>query len=130
VSILCLRTDKPQAEVYLYEHQEKLAEIKWEADRQLSVTLHTKINELFKLSAQLKAGLTGIVVYKGPGSFTGLRLGFSVANALAYASNKSIVSNGGENWIKEGIARLTKGENEKIALPEYGRPANITTPKK
>lgn len=130
MSILCIRTDKPRAEVCLYDNHKKLAEVKWEADRQLSVTLHTKIDELFQLSGHTKEELIGIVIYKGPGSFTGLRIGFSVANALAFSSNKSIVSSGGEHWITEGVDRLMRGENDKIALPEYGGSANTSLPKK
>jgi hypothetical protein len=35
-----------------------------------------------------------------------------------------------ENWQADGIQKLLAGENEKIALPEYGAEANITKQKK
>ncbi len=134
--ILALRTDKPEAELYLYDGNKKLAEIKWQAHRELTKTIHVKIQELLALQGQsLLQGLAlqsmgGIVCFKGPGSFTGLRIGMSVVNALAYAQNIPIVSKKGQNWIEAGVTDLLAGKDEKIITPFYGRPANITLPKK
>ena len=74
--------------------------------------------------------LSGIVVFKGPGSFTGLRIGFSVANAFAYSLGLPVVSGMQDNWAMEGIRRILSGENEVVALPEYGREPHITQQKK
>jgi len=70
------------------------------------------------------------VVYKGPGSFTGLRIGISVANALAYGLNVPIVSTTGKDWQLQGIDRLKKGKNETSAVPDYGSEPHITLPTK
>jgi len=78
---------------------------------------------------QLK-DLNGIAIYKGPGSFTGLRIGLSVANTLADSLNLPIVSETGESWIEQACTRLQKNENEHIALPEYGAEPHITKQKK
>ena len=43
-----------------------------------------KIDELIKTAKIKLSGLTGIFVVKGPGSFTGLRVGISVANQFAH----------------------------------------------
>jgi hypothetical protein len=40
------------------------------------------------------------------------------------------VAQGEEDWLQAGIARLSNGEDEKIAMPFYGADANITLPKK
>ncbi|HSW36852.1 MAG TPA: tRNA (adenosine(37)-N6)-threonylcarbamoyltransferase complex dimerization subunit type 1 TsaB [Candidatus Saccharimonadales bacterium] len=127
--ILVIRSDKPEAELGLYDDEEELIYEKWLAHRQLAETIHTKIDELLKKQNKNLKDVQAIVVFKGPGSFTGLRIGITVANAFAYALKVPIVSAGIEDWLKLGIKRLKKGENETIALPEYGSPPNITPPK-
>jgi tRNA threonylcarbamoyladenosine biosynthesis protein TsaB len=128
--ILTIRTDKPEAEIGLYDGQKQLAYMKWEAHRQLLTTINGKIKELLKQAGKDLNQLEGIACFKGPGSFTGLRIGLSVANALAYAEDIAIVSSKSEAWIKKGIKALLSGKNERIALPEYGGPAKTTQPRK
>ena len=130
MTILGLRTDKPEAELYLYEDNKPLAEIKWQAHLKLAETLNTKIQEILNKSSISYQDLDGIAAFKGPGSFTGLRIGLSVANALAYAQGIPIVSRGGKAWLRECTAALKSGQNEKIAVPEYGAPARTTQPRK
>jgi len=128
--VLSIRTDKPQAELYLHNGKKKLASLKWQADRQLTTTINQKINELLDESSIKLNDLAGIVCYEGPGSFTGLRIGLSLANALAYSQDIPIVSETGENWVSAGIDRIKNGENEKITLPKYGAPAKASQPNK
>ncbi len=128
--ILSLKTDQPQAEVALLIDGKPKTELTWEAHRQLAETLHTKVDELLKSSGKKLADLDGIVCYKGPGSFTGLRIGMSVGNALAYGLNIPVVGTNGQDWQNQGVAMLAKGEDEKSALPEYGGEIHITKPRK
>lgn len=128
--ILTVRTDKPEAEIGLYDDTNQLAYVTWQAHRQLAETIHHKIDELLKSQGRTLGDIEGVVCYKGPGSFTGLRIGMSVANALAYSNQLPIIVTDGENWIVDGTARLLAGENERIALPEYGAPAHTTQQKK
>jgi hypothetical protein len=88
---------------------------------------------------------------KGPGSFTGLRIGASILNAVASSEKIPIVSersdeegeenqekNGsrrsdnenGEQWRRIAAKRLLKGDDEKIAVPFYHSQANISQPKR
>lgn len=128
--ILTIRTDKPQAEIGLFEDDKQVAYQSWQAHRQLAETIHQKIEDLLAGEGPGLSDLGGIVCFKGPGSFTGLRIGLATGNALAYGLNVPIVSEQGEDWIKKGIRRLQKAENEVVSLPEYGNPAHITQPKK
>src|ERR1700691_120657 len=124
--ILTIRTDKPEAELGLFEDDKQLAYETWQAHRELSDTIHKKIDELLKPQNKKLEDLQGIVCFKGPGSFTGLRIGLTVGNALAYSLSISIVGTMGDDWREAGIKKLQDGVNEKITMPEYGAEANIT----
>lgn len=128
--ILTIRTDKPEAELGLFDGTTKLAYSAWPAHRQLAETIHTKIKELLESQGRGLEELKGLVVFQGPGSFTGLRIGLSVANALAYGLHVPIAAASGSTWVEKGTGRLARGENDQLALPEYGALPHITLPKK
>ncbi len=132
--ILGVRTDKPEAELYLYDGEKKLGQLKWQAHLELSKTIHSKTQEILNKSSISWNDIEGIVCFKGPGSFTGLRIGLSVVNALAYANQIPIVARRGEDWLEKGIADLQAGNppagGDKIATPFYDRPAATTPPQK
>lgn len=129
--ILTIRTDRPEAEVGVFYGHEQARYKVWQAHRELSQTLHQKIQEILAADGKQLEDIEGIVVYQGPGSFTGLRIGLTVADALAYSLNVPIIGvTPEENWIARGIDRVLTGENTKIVLPEYGAPAHITQPRK
>lgn len=128
--ILTIRTDKPEAEIGLYDNEKQLAYETWEAHRQLAETIHKKIEGILDKTDKKMTDLQGIVAFEGPGSFTGLRIGLSVSNALAYSLNIPIVSAGGENWRDQGIKQLLAGGNDRLAMPHYGSPVHITQPRR
>lgn len=130
MTILALRTDNPEAEVYLLEDDKVVDSIKWQAHRELSDTIHIKIKEILNKSSKQLGDLEGLVVFKGPGSFTGLRIGAVVGNTMAYALNIPVVGSLSDDWLAEGAKKLLAGSNDKIVTPEYGKPANITAPRK
>ncbi|MEO5627379.1 MAG: tRNA (adenosine(37)-N6)-threonylcarbamoyltransferase complex dimerization subunit type 1 TsaB [Candidatus Saccharimonadales bacterium] len=128
--VLVIRTDRPTAELGLYQDNQKTAYKTWEAHRALAETLHKEIKALLS-SAKLNLDqINGIVAFKGPGSFTGLRIGLSVANALAYGLSIPVVSADGEDWVEKGLERLKSQENEVTAMPEYGAAPHITQQRK
>lgn len=129
--VLTIRTDKPEAEIGLYDDDKQVAYITWEAHRQLAETIHKKIVMLLEERAVDLSDLEGVIVFEGPGSFTGLRIGITVGNALAYSLNIPIVGVQTEDtWIERGLQRLTDGENQQRVIPFYGAPVHITPPKK
>lgn len=101
-------------------------DFEWQAGRTLArgllKFLEEKTGDLHDIS--------GIGVMKGPGSFTGLRIGLTVANTLADSLNIPIVGAMGEDWRETALSKLRAGENEKIVMPEYGAAAHITAPRK
>lgn len=128
--ILTIRTDKPEAELGLFEDAKRLGYTKWPAHRELSDTIHIKMKELLRASEKDWHDLEGIVYFKGPGSFTGLRIGASVANALAAGLKIGIAGTSGNSWLENGLQNLADGSSQKMVLPEYGSPPHITSPRK
>ncbi len=128
--ILTIRTDKPEAEIGLYDSDKQLTYQTWQAHRELAETLHHKIEELLKSQQYNWGNVQGIVCFQGPGSFTGLRIGLTVANALADSYHLPLVAEQEPNWLENGISRLLDGETDTRVLPFYGADAHITLPKK
>lgn len=128
--ILVIRTDKPESEIGLYEDLNPLAYIKWQAHYQLAETIHKQVSTLLDRTSKTWHELNGLVVYKGPGSFTGLRIGIAFANTLSYSLAIPIIGSKTNNWIKVGIKSLLDNKNEESITPEYGAEAHITLPKK
>ena len=128
--ILTIKTNTPICELALYDGNNRQAEKIWESGRQLAVQLPGAIEELLKGVDMPWSDVQGIVIFQGPGSFTGLRIGSTVANTIAYAQKIPVVGTQTEDWIKQGIARLAAKENDKIVTPHYGSEAHITKPKK
>lgn len=128
--ILSLRTDNPIAEIGLFENNKEFDYEKWQAHRQLAETIHQKIEKMLQNQQKNRNDIRGIVVYKGPGSYTGLRIGMSVANALAYSLGCKIAAISGDTWLENGIKELLANRGNLIALPEYDAPARTTIPRK
>ncbi|GAC1387990.1 MAG: hypothetical protein NVS1B7_8060 [Candidatus Saccharimonadales bacterium] len=128
--VLTIRTDRPEAEIGLYQADQQLDYVTWPAHRQLAETLHQKIYELLVSQKLEWSGIEGIIMYQGPGSFTGLRIGISLANTLGYSLHIPIVGTMTDNWINLGHEQLRNNQNHNIVVPEYGSAVHITLPKK
>ena len=127
---LTIRTDKPESELGLYQDSKQLAYKTWSAHRQLAETIHHQLQTLLQNNKVELGNLTGLVIYQGPGSFTGLRIGTSVANALADSLKLPIIGANNANWQSHGIDQLVAGKNEYPVTPEYGGRAFTTKPVK
>ena len=88
----------------------------WQSNRDLAKHLLKFIHD--KLSEHSKDwhDLTELHFFTGPGSFTGLRIGATIINTLASELQIPIFDQNNKSL--------------ELALPQYGRPANITRPKK
>ena len=70
-------------------------------------TLHVFIDEIFKSAAIQPNQIDAIAVSKGPGSYTGLRIGVSTAKGLCFALDKPLISIS----TLESLAHQLKPEN-------------------
>lgn len=108
--------------------------IEWEGGRELSATIFNKLDDLYASKGANFSQTKGIIVNAGPGSFTGLRIGISIANAMAYALNIPIVGVAKPHDFSDLVQR---GQNDLEGLkdfsmsvePFYGSEPNITKPK-
>ncbi len=129
--ILAIKTDNPEAELYLLDSAGTVVDSSmWHAHRILSVDILSKIESLLLTNNADKSQLEAVVVFKGPGSFTGLRIGINVANALADGLNIPISGTVGDSWLENGFKELDSSPAKNLILPEYGGEANITKPRK
>ena len=123
--ILAIRTDKPEAELALWDGETQIGQHTWHAHRQLAETLTMEIEALLAKHQYELSDITGVAVYQGPGSFTGLRIGISVANALASGLNVATYPLDEQTWGKPITV-----PSQQIVLPEYGNEPHITAPRK
>ena len=102
----------------------------WEAGRTLARDMLSHLRDLLAEQPLVFTDITGIGVNRGPGSYTGLRIGMTVLNTFASAKHIAIVGATGETWQDDCLRRLAAGEDDQMVLPEYGGDANITKPRK
>lgn len=88
----------------------------WTSNRDLACNLLSFIHNKLIENGKDWGDLSSLTFMTGPGSFTGLRIGATVLNTLADTLGIPLYDH--------------RGNQHKILLPEYGRPANITRPTK
>lgn len=97
--------------------------------------LLTELNSLLKLKKINKKSLVGILVVKGPGGFSGLRVGVAVANSLSWSWRVPVLGfaksefENYEGLLKIGSKKISHFDNKFIS-PVYGREPNVNKNKK
>jgi tRNA threonylcarbamoyladenosine biosynthesis protein TsaB len=81
--LLALDTSTSTASVALFDGQRVLSEATWLAGREHSTRLLVEVEVAFERIGRVPTDLTGLVVARGPGSFTGVRVALSVAKGMA-----------------------------------------------
>ena len=112
-----------------------LSQIEWAAGRNLSADIMIKLDQLFETADREIEKITGLIINAGPGSFTGLRIGISVANTIAYSLNIPIVGvtepKTAQALFELGDRKLQQESHFRQPIsPEYGREPNLSQPKR
>lgn len=91
-------------------------EYSWEAGHELAERIFTFIHDKLVENGKEWKDISEITFFAGPGSFTGLRIGAAIVNTLADQLDIPLYDQ--------------NGEKHQIIIPDYGRAANITPPRK
>lgn len=101
-------TQHGKIEVQVYDNRSKIKDLLSIEQKPGSQTLLLAIDKILKKHKKTLSDVKSVKVNTGPGSFTGTRVGVSVANALGFALGVSV--NGSPHEA---------GKKAKIALPIY-----------
>ena len=90
--------------------------------RPVSQRLLLEIDKLLKQQKAKITDLKAIVVFQGPGSYTGLRVGISVANALGYTLKIPVIPTR-EKDLKKAVSKIAIQIPQKFTpvFPIYGK---------
>ena len=83
--ILAIDTATRMASIALYDATGVLAEETWRSRNNHSVELMPAVTRLVERQQKALSDISGVAVSLGPGSFTGLRIGLSLAKGLCLA---------------------------------------------
>jgi len=144
--LLLIDTSKVNSTVALGNKQREIIDIRKNITKlKLSQTLLSEINLLLRRNRVSFEDLKGIIVVQGPGSFTGLRVGISVANSLGYGLETPVV--GVKKYkvqsvkckikspklkifyksiLEKGLKKLRYVKLGKIVRPFYGEKPHVT----
>ena len=87
---LFLNTSSNYLSLCLYEDNKILASIHKQMDRDLSKETLFLLENMLKKEKLTPKDIDEIICVKGPGSFTGLRVGVTIATTFAYFLNKKL----------------------------------------
>ncbi|MBM4412076.1 MAG: tRNA (adenosine(37)-N6)-threonylcarbamoyltransferase complex dimerization subunit type 1 TsaB [Chloroflexi bacterium] len=89
--LVAIDTSGTMSGLALMRDGELLAEIAWQSDRRHSEQLLPQLDALCRLVGVAPADLTHVAVSIGPGSWSGIRVGISVAKGLALANSAHVI---------------------------------------
>ena len=130
MTYVLLNTSTPRCEVTIVSRDKKRHIYEWQAERMLAHGLLRFLSQTLAEHKETFASIQGLGVYRGPGSFTGLRIGLTVLNTVASGQSIPIVGESDDGWKTRAVERLDEGKNDRLVTPLYGADARITTPRK
>jgi len=114
LKILYLDTSSKFLSLAVAKGDKVLAQTHRKLDRKHSLQLVPLIDKILKKAKISLKGLDGFCVSKGPGSFTGLRIGVTVIKALALALGKPVVAIPSLDILAENAKKIRNSKPENI----------------
>src|SRR5688500_2145632 len=90
--ILSIETSTGVCSVALHQNDKLLAVMEVHQEYSHATQLGVLVNEVMNLSGMKMADIKAVAVSSGPGSYTGLRIGTSLAKGLCYALDISLLA--------------------------------------
>ena len=129
---LCIDTSTRCASVGISEEGRILAELAWRSERNHSVELAPAMRRVMEHAGARMEDLTAVFAALGPGGFSALRVGLSIAKSLAMARNLPLV---GVNTLDieavpfrglaEPLSAVIGAGRAKVYLATYYSPASL-----
>lgn len=113
MNLLMIDTSNQPMSIAIMQDDTVLAVTTSEDKRDHSSQLMPGIQHLFEEAKIEKNDIDGIVVAKGPGSYTGVRIGVTTAKTLAYALNTKLY---GVSSLA-ALAATVKNDEQKLLVP-------------
>jgi tRNA threonylcarbamoyladenosine biosynthesis protein TsaB len=113
--ILCIETSTTVCSVALFKQNQLVACREINNGYTHAENLHVFIKEVLNESKISPKEINAIAVGKGPGSYTGLRIGVSAAKGMAYALNIPLISMNSLRNLVEGVKAEINDENCVVA---------------
>lgn len=89
---LTVDTSTDTASIAIVQNSEVLAELAWRCQQNHTVELLPRLAQLLDNTKVALQSINCVIVARGPGSFTGLRVGISTAKGLAFSLGIPIIS--------------------------------------
>lgn len=105
---LCMDTSNKYLGVSLIENDKVIAKYQEICFKKQSEMIFKVIDDLFKESNKTNKDIDNIVITKGPGSYTGVRIAMTIAKVIGSISNKKIYT--------LDTLKLYSGNNENIGV--------------
>lgn len=116
--ILSLETATKNCSVSLSENGEVLGLVEESSDQYIhSEKLHLFIREVLEKAGRQPSDLQAVAVDKGPGSYTGLRIGVSAAKGLCYSLNIPMMSFDSLEVLVSAFTRDNKTCKDDLIIP-------------
>ncbi|MEQ8242320.1 tRNA (adenosine(37)-N6)-threonylcarbamoyltransferase complex dimerization subunit type 1 TsaB [Fulvivirga sp.] len=104
--ILSIETSTPVCSLAIHDNGQLLAKELIQKEQSHSSTLNPAIDHLLSICDLSLASINAIAISKGPGSYTGLRIGTSTVKGLCYALNIPLIAINTLEAMAHNVARF------------------------
>ncbi len=123
---LFIDTTKEQSSIKIFQGQAEIRQLTWPSEKRLGQDLLPNIIGLVKQAHLRLSDIGAVLVCPGPGSFTGSRIGVSVANSLAWSLHVGVCAADEQN-LAQILEKLSDNTSfVSVVTPYYDRPASTT----